>query len=257
MTDAWRHYQPRQEDFAGRVILVTGATSGIGRAVALDLARHGATVLAHGRNERQLEALYQELRKAGPEPAVAQIDFERAQGPAYDALTDQIATRYGRLDGLVHNAAMLGALSPIEHYDIALWQRVLLVNLTAPFILTRCLLPLVRRSPDASIVFTTSTVGHEGRAYWGAYSVSKFGTEGLAQTLAQELDGSAIRVNTVNPGATRTKMRRHAYPAENAADLATPDSRTPAYLYLLGSASRGVNGTLVECHGAGPSPAKR
>jgi NAD(P)-dependent dehydrogenase (short-subunit alcohol dehydrogenase family) len=234
--------------------LVTGATGGIGRAVAEDLVKHGATVLLHGRSAPALEALYQELRQLGPEPAVAQLDFERAQGPEYQALTEQIETRYGRLDGLVHNAGVLGTLSPIEHYDIGLWQRVLHVNVTAPFILTRCLLPLLRQSEDASIVLTTSTVGHKGRAYWGAYSVSKFGVEGLAQVLADELDGTRIRVNTINPGATRTKMRARAYPAEDALALPTPASRTPAYLYLLGSASRGISGQLLECQPA-PTPA--
>jgi NAD(P)-dependent dehydrogenase (short-subunit alcohol dehydrogenase family) len=249
--EGWRNYVPSPGTFAGRVILVTGATSGIGRAVAKALVTHGATALLHGRSETALEALYQDLRVLGPEPAVAQIDFERAQGPEYQALTEQIETRYGRLDGLLHNAGMLGTLSPIEHYDVALWQRVLLVNLTAPFILTRCLLPLLKRSADASMVFTTSSVGHKGRAYWGAYSASKFGVEGLTQVLADELSGTAIRVNAINPGATRTKMRTHAYPAEDPRQLATPESRVPAYLYLLGPASRGITGGLLEC-GAGP-----
>ena len=255
MLEGWRDYVPEPDAFAGRVILVTGATSGIGRAVAIELVKHGATALLHGRNEAALEALYQELRTLGPEPAVAQIDFERAQGPEYQALTQQIETRYGRLDGLLHNAGMLGTLSPIEHYDIGLWQRVLLVNLTAPFILTRCLLPLLRRSQDASIVYTTSTVGHKGRAYWGAYAASKFGVEGLAQVLADELSSTAIRVNAINPGATRTKMRARAYPAEDVATLATPESRTRAYLYLLGPASRGASGGLLEC--AAPPAAAR
>ncbi|HLF13016.1 MAG TPA: YciK family oxidoreductase [Gammaproteobacteria bacterium] len=253
MSEDWRDYQPQPDAFAGRIILVTGATSGIGRAVAEDLIKHGATVLLHGRSARELETLYQELRGVGAEPAVAQLDLERAQGPEYQALTEQIEARYGRLDGLLHNAGMLGTLSPIEHYDIGLWQRVLHVNLTAPFILTRCLLPLLRRSEDASIVFTTSTVGHTGRAYWGAYSASKFGVEGLSQVLADELEGTPIRVNTINPGATRTKMRARAYPAEDARALATPASRTPAYLYLLGPASRGMSGQRLECQGSAPA----
>ena len=175
--DAWRSYRATPEDFNARVIMVTGATSGIGRAVATELVKSGATVILHGRNEKLLEALYQELKPLGPEPSVAQIDLERAQGPQYQELIEQIEERYGRLDGLLHNAAILGDKSPIEHYDIGLWQRVLLVNLTAPFILTRCLLPLLRNSADASIVFTTSSVGRRGRAYWGAYSVAKFGVE--------------------------------------------------------------------------------
>ena len=185
-------------------------------------------MLLHGRSAKLLDALYQELAALGPEPAVAQLDFERAQGPEYQALTDEIETRYGRLDGLLHNAGVLGDRSPIEHYDIGLWQRVLLVNLTAPFILTRCLFPLLRKSEDASVLFTTSGVGNQGRAFWGAYSVSKFGTEGLAQVLADEVEKTPIRVNMINPGATRTRMRARAYPVRTRTRYPRPRaSRCP------------------------------
>jgi NAD(P)-dependent dehydrogenase (short-subunit alcohol dehydrogenase family) len=228
------------------VILVTGATAGIGRAVARALVQHGATVLLHGRNAKLLDALYRELVPLGPEPAVAQLDFETAQGPQYDALTEAVEKRYGRLDGLLHNASMLGDRSPIEHYDIGVWQRVLLVNLTAPFILTRCLLPLLRKSDDASVLFTTSGVGNVGAAFWGAYAVSKFGTEGLAQVLADELEKTSIRVNAINPGATRTRMRARAYPAENPETLLPPEELTLPYLYLLGPAGRGTNGARFD-----------
>ena len=246
LLEACRGYQPAPDAFAGRVILVTGATAGIGRAVARDLVRHGATVILHGRNEQALEALYQELKTLGPEPAVVQLDLERAQGPQYQSVTGEIEARYGRLDGVLHNAATLGDRSPIEHYDIGLWQRVLLVNLTAPFILTRCLLPLLRKSADASALFTTSSVGQRGRAYWGAYAVSKAGLEGLAETLADELENTQIRVNLINPGGTRTRMRARAYPAENPETLPTADSHTAAFLFLLGPASRDVRGQRVE-----------
>lgn len=242
----WRHYVPSNDDFAGRVILVTGATGGIGRAVARDLVRRGANVILHGRNERALEALYQELKSLGPEPTVAQMDLERAQGPQYQTLTSEIESRYGKLDGLLHNAAILGDRSPIEHYDIGVWQRVLLVNLTAPFILTRCLLPLLGASADASVLFTTSSVGLRGRAFWGAYAASKAGTENFAQVLAEELENTPIRVNVINPGATRTSMRARAYPAENPASVAAPESMTAAYLYLLGAASRTVRGQRYD-----------
>ena len=244
--DDWRRYRPTPSDLEGRVIMVTGATSGIGRAVARELVCNGATVILHGRNEKLLEALYQELKVLGPEPSVAQIDLERAQGPQYQQLTSEIESRYGRLDGLLHNAAMLGDRSPIEHYDIGLWQRVLLVDLNAPFILTRCLLPLLRSSTDASLVFTSSSVGRRGRAYWGAYSVAKAGIENLAEILADELENTPVRVNVINPGATRTKMRTRAYPAESPASLQTPESVAPPFLYLLGSASRGVRGQRFE-----------
>lgn len=253
-TAAWRSYVPAANAFDGRVILVTGATSGIGRAVARDLVKHGATVIAHGRSEKALQEVYDELKLLGPEPVVAQLDFEKAQGPQYQSLTDAIEQRFGRLDGLLHNAGMLGDRTPIEHYDIGLWQRVLLVNLTAPFILTRCLLPLLKKASDASVLFTTSGVGRKGRAYWGAYAVSKFGTEGLAETLADELENTKIRVNTINPGATRTKMRRRAYPAESPDTLRSPESVTAPYLYLLGPDSRDVRGQRLDVQEPKPAP---
>ena len=176
----------------------------------------------------------------------APVGQRAAQGPQYQQLLDEIESRYGRLDGLLHNAAILGDRAPIEHYDIGLWQRVLLVDLTAPFILTRCLLPLMRNSADASLLFASSSVGRRGRAHWGAYSVAKGGIENLAEVLADELENSGVRVNVINPGGTRTKMRTRAYPAENAAALPTPESVAPPYLYLLGGASRAIRGRRFE-----------
>ena len=170
-------------------------------------------------------------------------------------MTAEIESRYGRLDGVLHNAAILGDRSPIEHYDIGLWQRVLLVDLTAPFILTRCLLPLLRNSADASALFTTSSVGRRGRAYWGAYAAAKAGTEALAEVLADELESTPIRVNLINPGRTRTRMRARAYPAENPASVPTPETWTPAYLFLLGGASRGVRGQRFDLQESGAAQA--
>src|SRR5690606_35708452 len=206
----WENYSPRDGLLQDRVILITGTTRGIGRALALGAARLGATVLLHGRNRRALEQLHDEVAAIGPEPAIAQLDFERAQGPEYQHLIEQIESRYGRLDGLVHNASILGDRSPIEHYDIGTWQRVIHVNVNTTFILTRCMLPLLKQSPNASLIFTTSGVGNRGRAFWGAYSVSKFAIEGLSQILADELERTSVRVNTLNPGATRTRMRAQA-----------------------------------------------
>jgi NAD(P)-dependent dehydrogenase (short-subunit alcohol dehydrogenase family) len=241
-----RSYQPVATDFEDRVIMVTGATRGIGKAVATDLVKLGATVILHGRKAKKLDALYRELKTLGPEPAVAELDLERAQGHEYQHLIDEIDERYGRLDGLLHNAGILGDMSPIEHYDIGLWQRVLHVNLTAAFILTRCLFPLLKASDDASLLFTTSGVGQRGRAFWGAYSVSKFGTEALAQIIAAENESSNLRCNLINPGGTRTDMRRAAYPAEDPDQLPAPAEITTPYLYLLGRASRGVRGQRFE-----------
>ena len=239
-------YEPEAADFDGRVIMVTGATRGIGRAVATRLVELGATVILHGRKTRALDALYESLKVLGPEPAVAVLDLERAQGEAYQQLTDEIENRYGRLDGLLHNAGILGHRSAIEDYDIGVWQRVLHINLTAPFILTRCLMPLLRASDDASLVFTTSGVGNHGRAYWGAYSVSKFGTEGLAQIIANEHESGPLRCNLINPGGTRTEMRHSAFPAEDPESLPAPEDILGPYLYLLGRASKGVNGQRID-----------
>ena len=241
-----RAYKPRTDLLEGRVILVTGANRGIGRAVARDLTRHGATVVLHGRDAKALDALYRELSELGPEPAVAALDLEHARGEDYRNLTARLESRFGKLDGLLHNAGILGDRSPVEHYDIGLWQRVMHINFNAAFILTRCLVPLMRRSEDASVIFTTSGVGNQGRAYWGAYCCSKFATEGLTQVLADELESSNIRINAINPGATRTAMRSAAFPAEDPRTLPPPERLTHAYLWLLGPDSRKVTGRRVE-----------
>ena len=230
-----------------RVILVTGASAGIGRAVALDLARHGATVVLTGRNARRLEAVYDAILAAGgPRPAYLPLDLENALAQDYDALAAAIGTEFGRLDGLLHNASILGTRSPIRHHPVPAWCRTLHVNLTAAFALTQVCLPLLEAAPDGSIVFTTSSVGARGRAYWGAYAVSKFGTEGLAEVLAHEYEGTHLRINLVNPGAVRTGMRALAYPAEDPARLVAPEAITATYLYLLGPASAGVSGRRFE-----------
>jgi len=226
------------------VVMVTGAGSGIGRAVALALATAGAQVILLGRTVRKLEAVHAEIEKLGaPEASIVPLDLERALAADYEAVAAAIEQRYGRLDGLLHNAALLGALTPIEQYDVPLFMRVMHVNVTAEFVLTRQLLPLLRASKDAAVLFTSSGVGNRGRAYWGAYSISKFAVEGMAQVLAHELEGtSQVRVNIIDPGKVRTTMRRAAYPSEDIETLPTPESITAPYLALLGPASRGVTG---------------
>ncbi len=233
------------DDLRDRVILITGASQGIGRAVALSCARHGATVLLLGRNGRNLNEVHTRISREQGEDraAIVEFDLENAVARDYDALFAAIEARYQRLDGLLHNAGLLGQLAPIEHYDVPTWCSVLQVNVTAAFVLTQILLPLRKRAADASIVFTASSVGRVGRAYWGAYAVSKFAIEGLNEVLAAELSGiSRVRVNSLNPGATRTKMRRQAYPAEDPETLPAPEAITHAYLALLGPASRGITG---------------
>jgi NAD(P)-dependent dehydrogenase (short-subunit alcohol dehydrogenase family) len=243
-----RAHRAGPDELAGRVIAVTGPSRGIGRAVALDCARHGAQVILIGRSERRLKAVQEEIEAECPgRSTIAVLDLERALAADYDRLADAVLGRFGRLDGLVHNAAILGTLTPIEHYDVPTWCRVLHVNLTAAFALTQVLIPALKASPDASVLFTSSGVGRRGKAYWGAYAVSKFGIEGLAQVLASELsDITAIRVNVINPGRARTEMRRQAYPAEDPGTLPDPKSLTGPYLALLGPAGRGVSGQSFE-----------
>jgi NAD(P)-dependent dehydrogenase (short-subunit alcohol dehydrogenase family) len=238
------------DELAGRVIAITGASDGIGRAVAVACARHGASVILLGRQLRKLEGALAEVEAArsGVEATMVALDLEKALAGDYDRLAAAVLERFGRLDGLLHNAGILGTLSPIEHYDVPTWCRVLHVNLTAAFALTQVLLPALKRSPDASILFTTSGVGRRAKAYWGAYAVSKYGIEALSQMLAAELENiSAIRVNALNPGAARTRMRRQAYPAEDFESLPLPQSLTGPYVALLGPASRGITGGSFDC----------
>jgi NAD(P)-dependent dehydrogenase (short-subunit alcohol dehydrogenase family) len=244
-----RRYAVQPDELRDRVIAITGAGDGIGRAVTLACGQHGATVVLIGRTVRKLEAVHAAMVAAGhPEPTIAPLDLEKAVAGDYDRLAAALIERYGRLDGLLHNAAILGALSPIEHYDVPTWCRVLHVNVTAAFVLTQVLLPALKRSRDASVLFTSSSVGRRGRAYWGAYAVSKFAVEGLSQVVADELEGSGnIRVNAVNPGPVRTRMRREAYPSENLEKRSDPSAVTAPYLALLGPGSRGITGRSFDC----------
>ena len=243
-----RDHIPAPAELAGRVVAITGASSGIGRAVAIACARCAANVVLIGRDAAKLDPVHGQIAAAGaPEASIALLDLEKALANDYDALADAILERYGRLDGLLHNAGLLGTLAPIEHYDVPTWCRVLHVNLTAAFALTQVLLPALKRSADAAVLFTTSSVGRRGRAYWGAYAVAKFAVEGLAQVLADELENvSQVRVNALNPGRARTAMRRQAYPAEDIEQVPLPETLTAAYIALLGPASRGVTGCAFD-----------
>ncbi len=244
-----RAHRAAPDELKDRVILITGAGDGIGRTAALACARHGATVVLLGRTQRKLEAVYDEINAAAyPEPAISVLDLARTEGPGYFQLAEQISKTWGRLDGLLHNAGMLGQRAPIEHYDIGIWHQVMHLNLNVPFILTQVLMPVLRQSTDASVVFTSSGVGRQGRAFWGAYAVSKFGIEGLSQTLADELKTEArIRVNCINPGGTRTRMRAAAFPGEDPASRPEPASLMGPYLWLLGPASTGITGHSLDC----------
>jgi NAD(P)-dependent dehydrogenase (short-subunit alcohol dehydrogenase family) len=236
-------------ELKGRVVAVTGATGGIGRAVALSAAREGAELVLLGRNVGKLQVLHAELELLAPGAALmAQLDLENGLANDYDRIADAVLDRYGRLDGLVHCAGMLGALTPIDQYDVPTWCRVMQVNVTAAFALTQVLLPALRKSADASIIFTSSSVGRKGRAYWGAYAVSKFAVEGMAQVMAAEFEGAShVRVNTVNPGRARTAMRRQAYPSENLESLPLPETLTDRFIQLLGPRGAGITGQALDC----------
>jgi NAD(P)-dependent dehydrogenase (short-subunit alcohol dehydrogenase family) len=244
-----RTYQPAPNALRDRVILITGASDGIGKAVAQAAAAHGARVILHGRNVRKLEAVYDAIVTAKhPRPSILPLDFEKVGPEQYDQLVEALDKEFGRLDVLLHNAGMLGERAPIEHYDVPKWMRTMHVNVNAPFILTRSCLPLLRRSTDPSIVFTSSGVVPRPRAFWGAYLVSKWASDGLMHMLADELEQRpAIRVNSINPGKVRTNMRLQAYPAEDRSALPTPESIVAPYLFLLGPDSRGVTGQTVDC----------
>lgn len=227
-----------------RIVLVTGASSGIGKDAAICYAQHGATVILLGRDSAKLEAVYDEIENQGlPQPAIYTLDLASAEAEDYDQLGASLEQEFGQLDGLLHNASLLGERRLLEQTGPASWQQVMQVNVNAAFMLTRALMPLIRQAKHASIIFTSSSVGRKGRAYWGAYAVSKFATEGMMEVLADELENvSNIRVNSLNPGATNTNMRRAAYPAENPSANPSPEAIMPAYLYLMGDASIGKTG---------------
>lgn len=241
-------YSARPDLLQGRIILITGAGRGIGAAAALSYAAHGASVLLLGKNEDNLNAVYDQIEAAGyPQAVVIPFNLETALAHQYDELAAMVEREFGHLDGLLHNAAILGPRTPLEQLSGDNFMRVMQVNVNATFMLTSSLLPLLKLSKDASVIFTSSSVGRKGRAYWGAYATSKFANEGLMQVLADEMDGICPgRANSINPGATRTGMRAQAYPGENPANNPPPEAIMPLYLYLMGPDSVGVNGQAFD-----------
>lgn len=227
---------------AGRAILITGATGGLGRALCLACAAAGATVILCGRNAAKLERLYDEIESLGhPQPAIAVLDLASATAADYDRLARTVDAEFGRLDGLVHTAALLGERTPLEQYDVPTWCKVLHVNLTAPFILTQVLVPCLRRAADASVIFVSSGVVKRARPFWGGYAVSKCGLETVRSLFALEMqEVSNIRFNSVDPGRMRTPMRAAAYPAEDPNSLPNPEAVAGTFLYLLSGDSASV-----------------
>ncbi|TVS17207.1 MAG: SDR family NAD(P)-dependent oxidoreductase [Gammaproteobacteria bacterium] len=275
-------WRPPTDLLADRVIAVTGAGTGIGRAAANAFAAHGATVLLFGRTEAKLMAVYDEIVAAGhPEPVIQAVNLAGLTAEDGQQLAAAIDDGFGRLDGLLHNASILGPRVPLASYDAHQWHEVLATNLSSNFVLTQALLPLLEaggaytrdsaggsteeysRESDAGrsaspaddgqstraplVLFTGSGAGLRPRAYWGAYAVAKAGVEALMKVFADEADQiSAVRFASLNPGGTRTAMRAAAFPGEDPASLPTPSDLMPLYLWLFGLGAREVNGQSIE-----------
>lgn len=241
-------YDPPQDLLKSRAILITGAAEGIGRALALQAAAHGATVILLDRKVRELEQVYDAIEaNGGPQPAIYPLNLEGAVPDDYTELAQSLEKNFGALHGLIHNAAVLGTPAPLELYDPETWLRTLHVNLNAPFLLTRACLPLLRRTPGSSLIYVSDESGRRGKPYSGAYGVSKSGLEGLMRIVAAEVEDSAdLRVNSVDPGPVRTALRLSAYPAEDQAYLPIPDAAARQLLYLLGSDARHHHGEALR-----------
>ena len=244
-----KDYQPAPDLLKDRTILVTGAGDGIGREAALAFAGHGATIILLGKTLSKLEAVYDEIEAAnGHTPAIYPIHLEGANLHDYEELGARLSESFERLDGILHNAATLPYLSRIKDYDPEDWMKVIQVNLNAPFFITQACMPLLEKSADASVIFTSDATDRKSRAYWGAYAAAKFGQEALMQTLADELENTAIRVNSIDPGPTRTNLRRNVFPGDDLDKIKPPARLMPMYLWLMGPDSKGTRGQSLVWH---------
>lgn len=242
------NYQAPNDLLKDRVILITGAGDGIGEQAAKTYAKHGATCILLGRTVSKLEKVYDDIvATGGAEPAIIPLDLKGATPTHYEQMAQTIEEQYGKLDGVLHNASILGHLSAFKDIGEAEWRDVMQVNVNGCVFMTQALIPVLKKADNASVIFTTSSVGRKGRAFWGTYAVSKFATEGVMQTLADEYKNSSLRFNCINPGGTRTNMRAQAFPAENPETLKTPEDIMPMYLYLMGNDSAAVNGESLDC----------
>src|SRR5438105_295769 len=226
---------PPSSSLTNRVVLVTGAGQGLGRAIAFGCAREGATVILHGRNVKKLEGVYDEIVDAGhAQPFIFPLDLSTASAAEFAAMAQAIQNQAGRLDAIVHNAALLTNLAPIEHQTLDQWLAMLRVNVAAPFALTRACLPLLANAPDASVIFTLDTRGQQPKAFWGGYAVSKAALGALLAILADEWESRPnLRVNGVVPGGIDAPMRKQTHPAESVADQTPVEKVVPLYLGLL------------------------
>ncbi|MDA8361235.1 MAG: SDR family NAD(P)-dependent oxidoreductase [Gammaproteobacteria bacterium] len=231
---------------AGRAILVTGAGDGLGRAVAKSFAAHGAEVILLGRTPSKLEGVYDEIVAAGGvQPAIYPLDLAGATPKEYRDLANTLREEIGHLEGLLHNAAILEILTPLESHPFDVWERTLRANLTGPFLLTQACLPLLGEAADASIVFTGDECMTKPKGYWGAYGVSKAGMHNMALMLAQELSQTPVRVNVIDPGPVRTAMRLRTHPGAPLSSWPLPEELTAPYVALM-CADSGQRGQVIR-----------
>ena len=243
-----KDYQPQPDLLKGRIILVTGAAGTIGGAAAKAFAAHGATVALLDNRQVKMEKIYDAIVEAGhPKPAICPLDLEKASPDHYLQIADMLDSEFGRLDGLLHAAGLLGSLSPLDHYDLNLWSRVMQVNLNAAYLVTRACLGLLRKSDDASILFNSAREGRHGKAYWGAYGISHAAIENMMEIFADELEGCTnIRVNSIDSGPVHNRLRTLAFPGEDPYANPNADSIMANYLYLMGPDSQGVTGQRFD-----------
>ena len=243
------NFKPKENCLKDKVILITGSGDGIGATAARTFARYGAIIILLSKTEKKIVGIYDEIVNAGhPQPAIIPLNLEDATAEDYAGLAHSIENEFGHLDGLLHNAAMFEGLSPISQFDNTLWNRIVQVNLHAPFLLSQAMIPLLNKPQSSSMVFTSSGVAHQGRAYWGAYGVTKAAGDNLMGILADELElNTPIRVNSIDPGRVRTRMRALAFPGEDPMTVPAPADIMDAYIYLMCDESKNINGKIISC----------
>ncbi len=232
-----------------RVVFVTGAGQGLGRVAALAYANHGATVILHGRKVEKLERVYDEIEAIGKAQAlIYPLNFENAQDKDFVILARAIEQQLGRLDGILHSAAFLYGLSPLENQTMEQWQAILRINLIAPFALTRACMSLLKAAPDASVIMTSSSHGHSPSAYWGGFTIAKAGIEALVKVQADEWEViPSLRINAIVPGIVNSPQRARTHPGEVKKSIMQPENLMATYLYLMGPDSRKINGQILFC----------
>ena len=243
------NFKPQENCLKDKIILITGTGDGIGATAAKTFAKYGATIILLSKTEKKIVAINDEIVDAGyPQPAIIPLNLEEATAEDYAGLAHSIEAEFGHLDGLIHNAAMFEGLSPITQFDNTLWNRIVQVNLHAPFLLSQAMIPLLNKSKSSSMVFTSSGVAHQGRAYWNAYGVTKAAGDNLMEMLADELElNTPIRVNSIDPGRVRTRMRALAFPGEDPMTVPAPEDIMDNYIYLMSDESKEINGKIISC----------